>query len=125
MHIAKGVVSVGELEVPTTIKSIVAQGSAAPAVSITTVSTKGVVGQAINSVGQTMNSLAVGSSSGGATVTIKGMVSGGLSKGLGISVGVGAWGSILVTGIVIAAGVGICNYLYRGGAAGWQKMTEP
>ena len=123
MHIAKGFVSVGELEVPGTIKSLIAQGSAAPAVSVTTVTSQGVVGQAINSVGQAMNSLATGSSSGGVVITAKGLAGGGLTKGLGLSIGMGAWGSVLLVGVVIATGVGICNYLYRGGEAGRRKFS--
>lgn len=123
MHITEGLISVGELEVPAAVKSLLAQGSAAPAVSIATITSKGVVGQAMNSIGQTMNSLAMGSSSGGSAVTVKGLASGGLTKGLGVSLGVGAWGPVLLVGVAIATGVGICNYLYRGGATGWQKTS--
>ena len=123
MHIAKGFVSVGELEVPGTIKSLIAQGSAVPAVSVTTVTSQGVVGQAINSVGQAMNSLATGSSSGGVVITAKGLAGGWVTKGLGLTFGIGAWGSVLVVGVAIAVGVGICNYLYRGGEAGLRKFS--
>lgn len=124
MHVAKGLISVGELEVPGAIKSLVAQGSAAPAVSVTTITSKGVVGQAMNSVGQAMNGLAMGSSSPGSAVTVKGLAAGGATKGIGISLGVGAWGSVLLVGMAIATGVGICNYLYRGGGSGWRKVTS-
>lgn len=123
MHVTKGLAFAGELEAPKVIKSLVAQGSAAPALSVSTVSSKGVVGQAMNSIGQTMNSLAIGGPSSGSAITAKGVVSGGLSKSLGVGLGVGAWGSVLLVGVIIAAGVGICNYLYRGGASGWYDIA--
>lgn len=123
MHITKGFVSVGELEIPGVVKSVVAQGSVAPAVSISTVTAKGVVGQAMNSVGQAMNSLAMGGPSHGSVVAVKGLASGGVTKGIGLGLSLGAWSSVLLVGVAIAAGVGVCNYLYRGGETGWQKIS--
>ncbi|MEO5339592.1 MAG: hypothetical protein H7837_03595 [Magnetococcus sp. MYC-9] len=122
MQITEGLLSVGEWEVPGIVKSLVAQGSALPAVTVTTVTGKGVVGQAMNSVGQAMNSLAMGSSSSGVAVAVK--TGGGVGKGLGLSLGVGAWGHVLLIGVAIALGVGVCNYLYRGGATGWQGSAD-
>lgn len=122
MQITEGLLSVGELEVPAIVKSLVAQGSALPAVGITTVTSQGVVGQAMNSVGQAMNSLAMGSSTGGSSVVVK-SVGGGLTKGLSVGLGIGAWGQVLLIGLTIALGVGVCNYLYRSSAAGWQKSV--
>ncbi|MEO5348634.1 MAG: hypothetical protein H7836_03175 [Magnetococcus sp. YQC-3] len=124
MQITEGLLAVGEVEAPAIVKSLVAQGSALPAVGIKTVTSHGVVGQAMNSVGQAMNSLALGGASGGSAVAVKG-VSGGVTKGLGFfGLGLGAWGQVLLIGATIALGVGVCNYLYRGGAAGWRKVTE-
>ena len=120
MHIAEGLLSVGELEAPGIIKSLVAQGSAVPALGITTVTSQGVMGQAVNSVGQAMNSLAMGSASNGLAVAVK---SSGMTKGLGLTLGIGAWSQVLLLGVTIALGVGVCNYLRRGGAAGWRKMV--
>lgn len=122
MQITEGLLSVGELEAPAIVKSLVAQGSAVPAMTITTVTSKGVMGQAVNSMGQAMNSLAMGSSSGGSAVAMK-SVGGGMTKGLGLSLSIGAWGQVLLVGMTIALGVGVCNYLYRSSAAGLQKLV--
>lgn len=122
MAITEGL-SMTELNVPSAVKSLVAQGSVAPAVSVTTVTAKGVVGQAINSMGQTMNSLAMGGSSSGSAVAVKGLAGGGVTKGIGV-LSLGAWGSVLLVGVAIATGVGICNYLYRGGGAGWRSTLK-
>ncbi|MEO5362585.1 MAG: hypothetical protein H7838_03050 [Magnetococcus sp. DMHC-8] len=122
MQITEGLLAVGEVEAPAIVKSLVAQGSALPAVGIKTVTSQGVVGQAMNSVGQAMNSLAMGGASGGSAVAVKG-VGGGVTKGLGFGL-MGAWGQVLLIGVTIALGVGVCNYLYRGGSAGWRKVTE-
>ncbi len=120
MHITEGLLSAGELEVAGLVKSLVAQGSAVPAVGVTTITSQGVVGQAVNSIGQAMNSLALGSSSGGAAVVVK-SAGGGVTKGLSLTLGLGAWSQILLIGVTLAVGVGVCNYLYRGGTVGWRK----
>ena len=122
MHITEGLLAVGELEAPGIVKGIVAQGSAVPALSVATVTSQGVVGQAIHSVGQAMNSLAMGSASSGMVVAVKG---GSMTKGVGLTLSIGAWGQVLLVGVTIALGVGVCNYLYRGGAAGWRKFSGP
>ncbi|MBF0162489.1 MAG: hypothetical protein HQL88_09395 [Magnetococcales bacterium] len=118
MQITESLLAVGELEAPALVKGLVAQGGALPAVSITAVTGKGVVGQTMSTVGQAMNSLAMGGGGGGAAVAVK--AGGGASTGLGVSLGVGAWAHVLLIGVVIALGVGVCNYLYRNGAAGGQ-----
>lgn len=123
MQITEGLLAVSELEAPAIVKSLVAQGSAMPVVGITTVTGQGVVGQAMNSMGQAMNSLAMGGASGGSAMAVK-SVGGGVTKGLGLSLGLGAWSQVLLIGVTIALGVGVCNYLYRGGATGWRGGAE-